>query len=100
MPGRSRAIGGEIDAGQHDLGDSPRDQRARLARRLRPSGTERLGAAPEGDDAEGAAMVAALLHLDEGAGAALEAVDQLARRLSRSAARMSPTRERARRVDA
>ncbi len=36
------------------------------------------GPAAIGDDAERAAVVAAVLHLDEGAGAAAEAVDEMA----------------------
>ena len=68
------AVGGEVDAGQHDLGDAALDQRAHL-RDDTPTGTLRFGAAAIGDDAEGAAMVAAVLHLDEGARALGEAGD-------------------------
>ena len=69
--GRARqvgAVGGQVDPGQHDLAAPGRDQSPRLlddrADRHRPARPARVG-----DDAEGAAMVAALLHLQIGAGA-------------------------------
>ena len=72
------AIGAEIDAGQHQLAAAAFDQGAGLGGDL----TQRHAAvitAAIGDDAEGAAVVAAVLHLDEGACAALEAGDQMRR---------------------
>ena len=65
------AVAGDVDAGQHDFATAACDQRAHLST-IAPSGTRAGVAAAEGDDAEGAAMVAALLHLHEGAGAAVE----------------------------
>src|SRR5207245_1228210 len=69
------AIGGQIDTGQHDLAVAGRDETARLigeeTHRHRSA-----RAAREGDDAKGAAMVAALLDLEKGAALALEAVDR------------------------
>ena len=72
------AVGGQVDPGQHDLAVAGVDQAARLldhlARRHAPA-----RAAAIGNDAERAAVIAAVLHLDEGARAAVEAVDQVAR---------------------
>ena len=61
------AIGGQIDPGQHDLAGAAGDKAPCLFGDL----TQRQGparAASIGDNAEGAAMVAALLHLQIGAG--------------------------------
>src|SRR5580700_3705941 len=61
------AIGGQIDPGQHDLARPGRDQRAPL----RDDRVERYRAARPprvGNNAEGAAMIAALLHLQVGTG--------------------------------
>ncbi len=78
-PRQIGAEAGDVDAGQHDLAMAERHQRARLlddvADRHRA-----VVAAPLRDDAEGAAVVAALLHLDDGAGAAVDGVDELRRR--------------------
>ena len=76
-----RAVGGEIDAGDHDLGIAAGEQRARLGddRRQRHAAAR---PAAERDDAEGAAMVAALLHLEDGPRAPLEALDRVARGLA------------------
>ena len=68
-----RAIGGEIDAGQNDLakalvGKAPRGGENRLRRR------GARWAAPKRNDAEGAAMVAARLHGEKGAGVVLDAL--------------------------
>ena len=79
VPGRSGPIGGEIDAGQHDFAIAALDQARGSARPLRPIGDRARGAAAVGNDAEGAAVVAAVLHLHEGAGAAFKAVDQMQR---------------------
>jgi hypothetical protein len=74
--GQVGAIGGDVDAGQHDFGNAVGHQPAHLlhdgARRHRAR-----GAAAERDDAEGAAVVAAVLHLDEGAHPLAEAVDHV-----------------------
>ena len=76
------AVGRDIDAGQHDFLIAAGDQRAHLigdhADRHRA-----VGAAAERDDAERAAVVAALLHLHEGARAAGELGDQMRRGLAR-----------------
>ena len=86
-PGRSAAVARDIHPGQHHLPVARRDQRAHLG----DHGADRhaaAGAAAERDDAEGAAMIAALLHLHEGARAAGELGDQMRGR-SRGAAMMS-----------
>jgi hypothetical protein len=70
------AVGGEVDPGQHDFAVAGDNQAACLlgneAHRDRSA-----GAASIGDHAEGAAMIAALLDLQEGAAPALEAVDEV-----------------------
>ncbi len=62
------AIGGQVDPGQHDLANPARGQPPRLGDdgvgRHRPARPARIG-----NDAKGAAMIAALLHLEIGAGA-------------------------------
>ncbi len=82
------AVGRQIDAGQHDLPIAGRDETARLVgdetHRHRSAGTAGVG-----DDAKGAAVVAALLDLQKGAALALEAVDEMAgglRQICRSTA--------------
>ena len=75
-PGQVGAVGGDIDAGQHDFLVSGGNQGADLV----GDGADRdraVGAAAERDDAERAAVVAALLHLHEGSGAAGELGDQV-----------------------
>ena len=79
-PGKIRAPGGQIDPGQHDflipalhqpvhlIHNHPRRHRARIAPTVR-------------DDAEGAAVIAAVLHLNIGARARAEPVDQMPGRL-------------------
>ena len=62
---------------RHSPAATRRARPAHLAHRHRAAGP-----APERNDAEGAAVVAALLHLDEGARAALEPVDQRRRTLA------------------
>ena len=70
------AVAGEIDAGQHDLGMAALDQRADLLDHRAHRHRARIAAAVR-DDAEGAAMVAAVLHLHEDARqAALKTVDR------------------------
>src|SRR6266478_2729603 len=81
--GRARAIpavAGEIDAGENDLAIAARAQPAHLRDRLAHGYRARI-AATKGNDAKGAAVVAAILHLHEGARAALEAVDEMRGRL-------------------
>ena len=63
--GQVRAVGGDVHAGQHHLLVARLDQGAHL-RHHRAHRHAARRAAAERDDAEGAAMVAALLHLDEG----------------------------------
>ena len=64
------AVARDVDAGQHDLARAVLDEAAAPARPRRPSARERELPRPIRDDAEGAAVVAAVLHLHEGAGAA------------------------------
>ena len=81
--GRARkipAIAGEIDAGENDLAIAARAQPAHLRDRLAHRHRARIAAAIR-DDAEGAAVVAAILHLHEGTRAPLEAVDEMRGRL-------------------
>ena len=75
------AVAGEVDAGQHDLGMAALDQRAHLIDHRAHRHRARIAAAI-GNDAEGAAMVAAVLHLHEHPRqAALKAVEQMRRHL-------------------
>src|SRR5229473_2680436 len=74
------AVAGEIDAGENDLAIAARAQPAHLRDRLAHGYRARI-AATKGNDAKGAAVVAAILHLHEGARAALEAVDEIRGRL-------------------
>ncbi len=75
------AVGGEIDPRKHDLGEALIGQ----APCLLDNGSHRHAArvsAAIGDDAERAAMVAAVLYLQERACAAVEAVHELRRGLA------------------
>jgi hypothetical protein len=65
-PGRSWPHAGQIDAGQHHFARAASD--GAPPRQHRGNGSERLGPAPLRDHAEGAGVVAAVLHCDEGAG--------------------------------
>ena len=79
--GRARqvgAIGGQIHAGQHDLGKAFFDQPPRFRHHRAHRHAARIAPAI-GNDAEGAAMVAAILHLQEGAGLAVEMIHHLRR---------------------
>ncbi len=105
--GEIGAVAREIDAGQHHLAIAVFGEPAHLRDHLAHGDGARVAAA-ERDDAEGAAMVAAVLDLDIGAGAPVEPLDQVrcglrhrhdvvdddlllaARRRSRSAARTPP----------
>src|SRR5579863_9255140 len=72
------AEAGDVDAGQYPLAIAACHQMLRLAHDL----ADRHGpavAAAVGNDAERAAVIAALLYLDEGASAAFESVDQMRR---------------------
>ena len=66
----SRAIARDVDAGQHDLAIAVLDQPAHLRHHLAHRHRARIAAA-ERDDAEGAAVVAAVLHLHEARGCGL-----------------------------
>ncbi len=71
-----RTVRADIDAGQHHLKMTGIDEAFDGCHD--PIGIDAAtGPTDKGDDAEGAAVIAALLHLDEGAGATLEAVDQV-----------------------
>src|SRR5262249_16498816 len=75
------AISGEIDARQNDFGKA----RTHESPRLLDDGTHRYAArvsTSEGNDAERAAMIAAVLALQHSTGAALETVDELRRGLA------------------
>ena len=75
------AVAGDVDTGQHDLAAAAGDQRADPADDgFR--GDAAVVAAGEGDDAEGAAVVAAILDLDEGARPSREAGDRGRRALA------------------
>src|SRR4029077_19461059 len=78
--GKIAAVAGEIDAGEDDLAIAARAQLAHLRHHLAHGHRARIAAAIR-DDAEGAAVIAAVLHLHEGARAAFEAVDEMRRRL-------------------
>src|SRR5262249_49591946 len=81
--GRTRkipAIAGEIDAGENDLAIAARAEPAHLHNRFAHGHRARIAAAIR-DDAEGAAVVAAILHLYEGARAPSRAVDEIPGRL-------------------
>ncbi len=79
-----RAIAGDVDAGQHDLAIAALGEPAHLRHHLVHRHRARIAAA-ERNDAEGAAVVAAVLHLHEGARAAVDAVDRDAARMPRTA---------------
>ena len=81
-PRQVGAVRGDVDAGQHHLLVPRLDQGANL-RHHRADRHAAVGAAAERDDAERAAMVAALLHLHEGPRPAGEFGDQMRRRLAR-----------------
>ena len=75
------AIARQIDAGQHDLGMAAFGEYAHLLDHRAHRHRTRIAAA-EGNDAESAAMVAAVLHLDEDTRqAALKTVDEMRRHL-------------------
>src|SRR3974377_1809463 len=71
-----RAIGREIDARQHDLGKACIDEPARFFNYGSHGNAPRIPAAV-GNYAKRAAMIAAVLNLQKGTGAAFETVDEL-----------------------
>ena len=73
--GKVGAVGGDVDAGQHDFAIAVVDEAADLIDDGGQRHRARIAAAVR-DDAEGAAVVAAVLHLDEGAGAPVDALDR------------------------
>ena len=80
-PGRSRTVRGDVDARDHDLGVARFDEAAHLRHDL-AGGNRARGSATVGNDAECAAMVAAVLHLHIGAGPRAETVEHGMRRLA------------------
>ena len=70
------AVAGDVDAGEHHLAIAAFDEPAHLRHHVVHRQRTRIAAA-ERNDAEGAAVVAAVLHLHEGAGAAVDAVDRM-----------------------
>ena len=76
-----RAVARDVDAGEHHLAVAVLDEPAHLRDDLAHRHRARVPA-PERDDAEGAAVVAAVLHLHEGARVALDAVDEVQRGLA------------------
>ena len=79
LAGQVTAPRGDIDAGQNHFVIALGGQTADLFDHLARRGRARI-APPKGDDAEGAAMVAAILHLDIGPRPLLEPIDQVASR--------------------
>src|SRR6185436_15280003 len=78
--GQVAAIGGKVHPGQHNLRKALLHQTPRFLDHSAHRHAAAVAAA-EGDDAKGAAVIAAILHLEEGAGLAVEMVDHLRRRL-------------------
>ena len=74
--GQVGAIGGEIDAGEYNLGEALVRQAPRFLDDRAHRHAARIPAAV-GDDAEGAAVVAAVLHLQERSRVTVEAVHEL-----------------------
>src|SRR5690606_3885801 len=72
---------GDVHPGQHDFRIAIGDEFLDLLDH-EPHGYRAGGATAIGNDAEGAAMVAAVLHLNEGAGAAIHALDEVPGRLA------------------
>ena len=77
------AVARDVDAGEHDLGVAGLDQPAHLRHHLAGRHRARRPAAV-GDDAEGAAVVAAVLHLHVGARAASRSRRSVACAVSRT----------------
>src|SRR6202008_1429547 len=76
LAGQVGAPAGDVDAGPHHLAVALGGPPTHLLDHLAGGRRARIPAAV-GDDAEGAAVVAAVLHLDIGAGAILQPVDQV-----------------------
>ena len=77
----ARRVAGDVDAGQHDLAMAALDQEARLRDHIGNRHRSRIAAA-ERDDAEGAAVVAAILDLQERAGVAGDILEPMKRGLA------------------
>src|SRR5579871_4055663 len=79
--GQIGAVGGDVDAGEHDLAIAVLDEFLDLpdhgAHRHRP----RIAAAV-GNDAKGAAMVAAVLHFYEGTSPPVHPLNEMERRIA------------------
>ena len=76
-----RAIARDVDAGEHHLAVAVLGEAAHLRDHLAHRHRARISAAIR-DDAEGAAMIAAVLHLHERARAPFDALDQMQRGLA------------------
>ncbi len=81
LAGQVLAIGGDVHARQHDLGIALLHKQAHLRHHFARRHRARRSA-PERDDAEGATMIAPVLDLHIGAGAAAETLDQMRCRLA------------------
>ena len=77
LAGQVAAIARDVDAGQHNLGKTARRELANLVNNLPHWHGARI-AAPEGDDAESAAVIAAVLHLHKRARMALDSGQKMA----------------------
>src|ERR1700736_102081 len=80
-PRQVGAVSGDVDAGEDDFAVTVRDEAANLVDH-RPHRHRARVAAAIGDDAKGAAMVATVLHLDEGSRPTVHALDEMERRLA------------------
>ncbi len=74
-----RAVARDVHSGQHHLAIAALDQATHLGHDLAHRHRARIPPTVR-DDAEGATVIAAVLHLDEGAALALDPVDQVRRR--------------------
>ena len=74
--GQARAVARDVDAGQHHLAVAALDEAAHLRDDLAHRHRARVPA-PERDDAEGAAVVAAVLHLHDRACAAFDTIHEI-----------------------
>src|SRR5689334_2862429 len=77
--GKIRAIAREIDAGEHDFAIAARAEGAHLSYDLSHRHRARIAAAKR-NNAEGAAMVTPVLHLDESSRPTLQAIDEMSGR--------------------
>src|SRR5262249_56235367 len=74
--GQVGAVGGDAEAGQHELTVAINYEPPHLSHKLVHRQRARISASV-GDDAEGAAMIAAILHLHKCTGSPLDAVDRV-----------------------